>query len=286
MVLGGRPGHRAIRSGEPPVRIENTWPAIIDRETFCLVQEKMASRRFVAVHPRVMPSFYLLSGLLYCSCGRAMVGRSAKSHSYYYYTCNRNLKQGKDICGSRSFPKNKLEKLVIEQVKEKILTNELLENLVRLVNEELDYAHGAYRGKIEAIENELKDVGIRLARLYDALETGKLDLDDLSPRIKELKARQDSLNKNRLLLEAEITLQGVEHVDVETVKGYAEDLRSLLTESEIGESKAFLRSFVKKIVIEGQNVSVSYHLPLPPNRQPLSAVSVLPIEPLSGAEGI
>ncbi len=31
LVWGGRPGHPAIRSGQPPIRVENTWPGIIDR---------------------------------------------------------------------------------------------------------------------------------------------------------------------------------------------------------------------------------------------------------------
>jgi hypothetical protein len=55
----------AARSAEPPVRVENAWPAIISREAFQLVQRKMASRRPQVVHPRTVPSFYLLSGLLF-----------------------------------------------------------------------------------------------------------------------------------------------------------------------------------------------------------------------------
>lgn len=34
LVWGGRPGHPAIHSGEPPVRVENAWPAIIDKDVF------------------------------------------------------------------------------------------------------------------------------------------------------------------------------------------------------------------------------------------------------------
>jgi len=95
LVWGGRLGHTAIHSGLPPVRVENAWPAIIDKETYSLVRQKMAVDAPEAVHPRVVPSFYLLSGLIYCSCGRAMIGRSAKSHRYYYYVCSRSHKQGK-----------------------------------------------------------------------------------------------------------------------------------------------------------------------------------------------
>lgn len=42
---------------------------------------------------------------------------------------------------------------------------------------------------LDAIDLEFEDVRARLAKLYDVLETGKLSLDDLAPRIKELKAR-------------------------------------------------------------------------------------------------
>ncbi len=94
LVLGGRPCHEAIHNGEP----------------------------------RVLPSFYLLSGLLYCSCGKAMIGRSAKSHRFYYYTCNRSFKQGSDACGARSLPKAKLEQIVTGHIKSKVLKDEVLES--------------------------------------------------------------------------------------------------------------------------------------------------------------
>ena len=109
LVWGGRPGHPAIHSSEPPIRVENAWPAIIERDTFQLVQRKMALKRPQVTHPRTVPSFYLLSGLLFCSCGSAMIGHSAKSHRYFYYLCSRSFKQGKDACDARMLPKDKLE---------------------------------------------------------------------------------------------------------------------------------------------------------------------------------
>ena len=44
---------------------------------------------------------------------------------------------------------------------------------------------------------------------------------------------------------------------------YAEDLKSLLEESDFAESKAFLRSFIKKIVISGEKATIYYNLPMP-----------------------
>jgi site-specific DNA recombinase len=285
LVWGGRPGHPAIRSADPPVRVENAWPAIIDPAAFALVQEKMASRRPRIIHPRTIPSPYLLSGLLFCSCGHAMIGRSAKSHQYYYYTCNGSFKQGKEVCNARALPKDKLEQLVVDQIKHKVLNQQSLEELVGLVNEELDSNHDILREKLDAIDAELNDVEIRLSKLYDALETQKLNLDDLAPRIKELRARQGELSKARLLVEAEKVMRVVKHVDAKIVKAYARDLEYLLGEADILETKAFLRSFIKRIDIDGESAKIHYILPIPPDGKMKEPVGVLPMVTFGGEGG-
>ena len=286
LVFGGRPGHPAIHSGEPPVHVEGAWQPIIDKNTFWQVQERMAKNAPRAVHPRTVPSFYLLSGILFCSCGSAMVGRSAKSHRYYYYTCNRSCKQGREACNSRILPKDKIERLVIDQIKQKVLNRQCLDELVRLVNEELDAGYALVKEKIANIDIEMHEVGNRLARLYDALESGKLDLNDLAPRIKELRAKQDELSKARVIAEAEMTLQGYQQLDVDAVRSYVTDLQSLLDESDLAQRKAFLRSFVKKIVVEKGKVRLYYNLPVPPDGRRKEEVGVLPIDTPSGDRGI
>ena len=47
--------------------------------------------------------------------------------------CSRGRKQGKEACGARAIPKDKLERLVIEQLESRVLTDDNLEELVRLV---------------------------------------------------------------------------------------------------------------------------------------------------------
>jgi site-specific DNA recombinase len=277
LVWGGRPGHPAINSGEPPVRVDNTWPVIIDKETFELVQRKMSLKRPQAIHPRTVPSFYLLSGLLFCSCGRAMIGHSAKSRDYFYYTCSRGFKQGKEACNARALPKEKLERLVTEQLQSRVLTDSNLEELVKLVNEELRSASSELKDRLDTCDAELQDVKTRLSRLYDVLETGKLGLDELAPRIRELRRRQDELEKTRIQIEADTVAQGIDEVDINIVKSYTRDLKSLLEESDITERKAFLRSFIKRIEIDKDRATVHYQLPLPNNENRKVAAEVLPM---------
>ena len=68
------------KRGRMGVKVKNSWPAIVDRETFDKVQALLQSRSPQIIHPRRVPSEYLLSGLIKCeACGKTMSGHSAKS---------------------------------------------------------------------------------------------------------------------------------------------------------------------------------------------------------------
>jgi site-specific DNA recombinase len=77
-------------------------------------------------------------------------------------------------------------------------------------------------------------------------------------------------------------MEGVEPLDINAVKSYAHDLRTLLEKADIAQSKSFIKSFVKRIDMDGKVVRVSYKLP---TRDGLSVQNgVLPIETFGGAE--
>ena len=142
------------------------------------------------------------------------------------------------------------------------------------------------REKLDAIDAELSDIEGRLSKLYDALGTEKLSLDDLALRIKDLRARQDELSKARILVEAERITRVVKHVDARIVKAYAQDLKCLLGEAGILESKAFLRSFIKRIEIDGGSAKVHYTIPMPPDGRVKESLEVLPMATPGGDRGI
>ena len=86
-------------------------------------------------------------------------------------------------------------------------------------------------------------------------------------------------------MEAEKITRGIKHVDAETIKSYAKDLKSLLEEADIAGSKTFLRSFIKRIEIDKGQAVVHYNLPMPYDEE-TQAVGVLPMVTLGGAGGI
>ncbi|MCX6006397.1 MAG: hypothetical protein NTZ34_03940 [Chloroflexi bacterium] len=118
-----------------------------------------------------------------------------------YYVCGTLLKKGSGSCKSHYINSRRFERLVIDKIKEYILTEENLRELVRLVNEEMDASFTGHRDQLDATLKEIAEVNRRLDRLYDAIETGKVTLDDLSARIKQLKEQKEKLESQKWELE-------------------------------------------------------------------------------------
>ena len=66
-------------------------------------------------------------------------------------------------------------------------------------------------------------------------------------------------------VESEMAVQGVDDVNVELVNTYARDLHRLLRNSELAARKGFVRTLIKRTDVTGDNATIRYKLPLPPD---------------------
>jgi len=271
------------KRGNEPVRTENICPPAIDRETFLKVQTLMKERMPKRIHPRRASSPFLLSGIAYCGyCGKALVGKYAKNGEFAYYVCGTLDKKGSGSCPAKYLNTDKFESSVINQIKERILTRESLINLVRMVNEEMDTAMQSYQNELELISGAITDINHRLERLYDAIETGKLNLDDVVVRIRDLRQRQEQLQAKRIEIESQMSDRKVELADLENVSRYVDDLHNLLKEGSLAERRTFIKSFIKEIRVTGNEAVLTYTIPILPEKVTIEKEGVLPIVQYGG----
>ena len=274
---------RNSKRGLGPVRVENACPSIVDRETFEKVQQLMKERAPVRAHPRRVSSPFLLSGIAYCGyCGKAMVGKYAKSGKFAYYVCGTLDKKGSGSCPAKYLKARWFEALVIEMIRRRILNRDNLVNLVKLVNEEMDSETKAYEDELDLISKSIADANNRLEKLYDAIETGKINLDELVPRIRELQGRQQQLQARRVEIESQISDRRVELADLETIYSDVDDLHNLLKEGTLIEKRSFIRSFVKLVKVKNGEAVLEYSMPVLPDRAVIDKDGVLPTVPYGG----
>ena len=163
---------------QEPVRVEGAWPALISRGLFDAVQQAMKDRAPKVRRPARVGSRFLLSGLLKCGvCGRPYSAQGAKGGQFAYYICGALFREGAGTCSARYLNAPRVEDFVVEKIRERILTEETITELMTRVAEEIDAMAGELSGRLEVVEAELGDVRGRLQRLYEALETSELTLE-------------------------------------------------------------------------------------------------------------
>ena len=256
-------GTRA-KDNVPPVRVDNAFPAIISRDEFERVAAILGSKAPAKIHPRRAASPYLLSGIVRCeTCGKALTAHEAKSGQFTYYVCHSLLKRGQGACDTPRLNSKRFERMIIDSIRENILTESNIRELVKLVNEELDSVIREQREKVEAVDEELTEIRRRLDRLWQAVETTDLEINDILPRIREHKERQEKLeiaaDEARAILA--VRMQGLG--DEETIAAYVKEMSDFLMESELTETRAFIRSFVKEIGVVPGKATIRYTIPMP-----------------------
>ena len=238
--------------------------ALVDRDTFQRVQAILGARAANHGIARWESSPYLLSGLVRCElCGHHMVGTSAKGGQYHYYTCQLYYQAGKEACPGVRVRQGELESFVMAEIRRLVLDDENLALLVRLVNDRLAESVQAEQANLEAAETRIQGLNRRLRRNYDALESGLLDLEELAPRIRELRADLREAERHRDGVAQRVREGEASAVTLEAVVPYARKLRETLQIGTFKERKEFVAGIVSQVRVGRESVELDYRLPLP-----------------------
>ena len=248
----------------PPVRVEDAFPAIVTREEFERAKRLLQSRAPKHIHPRRASSPYLLSGLLKCeACGKALTAAEAKSGKYTYYVCQSLIKRGKESCGTPRLNAKRFEGLIVGQLRDHILTEGNMRDLVRMVDEEMDGVAREQRERLETIDQGLVEVRQRLSRIWHLIEMTEIDMSDASDRIKEHRQRQEQLELAAEEARAVLAERRVLLDSADTIARFASEMSEFLRTSELTETKTFIRSFVKQITVKSGQAVIHYTIPTP-----------------------
>lgn len=125
---------------------------------------------------------YMLSGKCVCEkCGSILTGTHGTSKSgkkFAYYHC-----QNKCI---KPLPKNKYERMILEEVRGFCLTDELIDQIIDRIME--IQAEDSQSAEIKRLETQISDYKKRMENLLDAVENG-LKMDAVASRMADLEDR-------------------------------------------------------------------------------------------------
>ncbi len=242
--------------------VEGLCEPLVDEETFQAAQRVRKER--AREHPRHLASQYLLSGLLRCArCGSRLYGVSAKSSRHFYYACRRYYESGKGSCPFGLVNRDRLDSVVLEKVRDVLLSDTNLLLLADKVNRELGEDAGRLDEERTLLKVRLKERRQQLTRLLDALEMGKLAPEALRERVN---TRQEEIERLQVRLD-ELKRDGgslrATRFDLERMRPYVESLKETLETASVQTRRAVLKSFIERIEVARDELTIEFRLPRP-----------------------
>ena len=261
------------RGPREPIAIAGFYPPIIKQDLFSKVQQKLKKESENFQNSYAHRTQYLLSRLVVCDgCGHSYLGTSAKSGKYNYYCCRTYLQKGRAACDAPLINKEKLEKAVLDQIQDQILSEENVRKYIELILNQAHTAKAEPSAEEKAVEISLTEVASRIRRWEETLERGLLSLEDSAHRIKELCQEREALLRRKVELQKKSrSAARVLPIRTELMVQYVREMQARLREKKIGYKKEFLREILKEVRIKGKAVTLKYRLPVTARTPPATA---------------
>ena len=237
-------------------------PQIIDEETFSSVKEKMGRRKFKISRRKTTQ---ILSGLLVCGkCGQPYKIIDYYRGKYPYYRYSTKATQGKKACNSRNLRGDEIDKAIMEEATSIIFSKENLAKYRGLIDESVKDEKKELQNLLNRLMKEQKEIDKKKAVYYQGLETGKLDMDLVAGRLKELKSQEEKITQQSLEAEERfLELPETKHY-IPNKKEYQElkeSLQVFIEEATPQQKRLFLSKFIHSITVHPDKITVEYYPP-------------------------
>ena len=246
--------HKTIYNSPDQWKVfEGTHEAIIDKETFEIVQKIRAGKR----RPTRMGEMPMFSGLLYCAdCGRKLSfhRKADEPAEKHHYLCE-NYRSNTANCTMHYIRNVVVERIVLENLKEVIqYVSNYEDEFVRMVmdadvrqkNREL----AQKKKRLAEIQKRIGELDTIFQRIYEDNIIGKLSDERFMKMSKGYEDEQHTLQTEANEIQSELQQEEKKSVDVKRflaiVKKYT-DLTELTPE--------ILREFIDKIIVHAPDKS-------------------------------
>lgn len=247
------------KDGANEIVTAGAHPAILSEGDYTMIIDMMGARRArnIGGRPR---SEAVFSGILRCGhCDAAMATETATGRGdvrYHYYNCRAWLTG--TGCESRRVRVDLVDPPLVSAICDRVFTPDNVRALVAELRQQSSSFEVERQARIDAFAREIADVERRLRRLYESVEADAgLELADVAPRIRELRARLEQLQRAEAAVAAELA-PVVRVTDADALEAVGQ-LRAAV---ESCDSPAQLRQFMEKIVkkasISGDHVTIDY----------------------------
>ena len=232
---------------------KDTHPAIIDRETFALVQELRKHRRRPTKSGIVSP----FSGLLYCAdCGEKLyysVTGSYKREQAYFF-CS-SYRKNSEVCSAHYIREKVVEQIVLESMQRILLNVQVFEKefarkQMDCYTEDKKKLLAAKRRELGKVKKRIAEIDTLIQKIYEDNASGKLSDDRFDMMSQSYDAEQKQLEEESLSIQQEIEVQ---EQQIENIEKFVQKAHKYVHIEEL--TPYALRELVSAIYVDAPDKS-------------------------------
>jgi site-specific DNA recombinase len=242
----------------PEEWVKSTAPAIVDAALFQQVRAKRESSSPDKVPASLLTSPTLLTGILKCGCcGAGMTLSTGKGGRYRYYKCTSRRNYGNYTCKSVSLPMDKTDRLVLEQLADKVFTAERLRVIIDELRTRFSAQKDGKQQEIAMLLSQLKQLEERESRIYEAIEEGGLRMNEtLKDRLDRLQLSRDAIQVDLVKLRQQRVVP-LEQVKPAQIDAFGKVLRDKLLAPDSALAKGYVRLLVDNITVREREATMT-----------------------------
>lgn len=239
--------------------VEDVVPAIIDKNTFSKVVEKMKdNKRCSAAYGAKYT--YLLSGLVQCGeCDTAMQGKTTTKHNpekiYQYYYCGNQSRKGKTACSNKLIDLVSLENLVIRKREETLFNPTAKKILLEKISTAYKKRTSKFNLEYESLLKQKNKTARRMDMLYTQIKEGLADEYDLA-RLKKVKEEMTAIRSKLTELETRPTAS----LSPEQVQAVLDNFESAIKTKSADNLRALIENFINKITVSKNEIVTEFKI--------------------------
>jgi site-specific DNA recombinase len=259
--------YRKLRKTSRRIRPQNEWisipvPAIIDQNLFDRTAEQL--KRNFLLSDRNRKNLYLLSGLIYCSCGTRRAGEGPQHGKHLYYRCTARVMSYPlpPECTERGVNARIADRLVWDQLRTLLASPGLLQQLTKT---QISRRQGTCDSRLEEIDKRLRVLKQQEDRYAKAYGAGLITMEQLKEYVDGVRDQRSSLHLDRNRLQEDEPIVDCLPRHESEIRAFAQCASDILQHDlNFNEKRAIVTNVVHKVVATRETLRIMGMIPLRP----------------------
>lgn len=226
--------------------------------------QKMLNQNKAKSYRKPKSNTALLSGLLRCGkCGSYMrpklsQRKNANGELIYTYLCELKEKSHGYNCSIKNVNGNILDKAVCSEIIKLSEDSSVLFKQLRSCSESFNNTHEAFGAELDSLKKSLDENNKKITNLVNALENAKDSPASgyITKQINELHNKNAAVKSRIEELKNIATPQFLPNEQIDIIKNILSSFSSAFNTMSVEEKRSALRTFIDKIVWDGENVDI------------------------------